>query len=46
MEILFLHFAVFILGVLVSCSIFMMCFMPIYKHVNGWTHHQGEKNNG
>jgi len=46
MEILFLHFAIFILGVVVSCLIFMMCFMPIYKHVNGWTHHQGEKNNG
>ena len=46
MEILFFHFAIFILGVVISCLIFMMCFMPIYKHVNGWTHHQGEKNNG
>ena len=34
MENLILHFGVFILGVVFSCLIFMVCFMPIYKTLN------------
>jgi len=34
MDILILHFAVFIMGVIFSCLIFMACFMPVVRYIN------------
>ena len=34
MDILILHFAVFIMGVVFSCLIFMACFMPVVRYIN------------
>ena len=34
MDILILHFGMFILGVTFSCLIFIACFMPVVKYIN------------
>ena len=34
MDILLIHFGVFFLGVVFSCLLFMMVFMPVVRHIN------------
>ena len=48
MDILIIHFGVFFLGVVFSCLLFMLVFMPVVRYINTIENQQlyKEKNNG